>query len=309
MQEAFRIRVPASTSNIGPGFDTLGLALELFNEVEVRLGGKDLDIDIEGEGYQDLPRGPSNLFVQAIDLALKAAGKSRPKGLRIRMVNRIPLARGLGSSAATIISGLLAGQKLARKRFSDHETLELALRLEEHPDNLVAALVGGLSISLLESGKVIYMGLPVPLGLQIVMTIPGFKLSTEKARRALPKSIPFSDAVFNLSRTSLLTAALIAGRYDLLRPALQDRLHQPYRFELSNEMKKIFDLATQTGGCGTVMSGAGPSILTFVNQHDSPFDIVRNLTEALEKKKISAQVKIMGISKQGATVSPLTEAR
>lgn len=305
MGQGIRVKVPASTSNLGPGFDTLGLALELFNEIEIHVIGKKLDLEIEGEGDKELPQGPRNLFIQAMDLVFKSVGKPRPKGLKVRMMNRIPLARGLGSSAATIVGGLLAAQKICHKSLSENEILQLALKLEEHPDNLVPALVGGLSLSILEEGKVFFLGLPIPLGLQVVMIVPEIKLSTKKARKVLPKTIPFSDAVFNLGRSSLLTAALIAGRYDLLGLAVKDKLHQPYRFALSKEMKKIFEIASQVGGCGTVVSGAGPSVLTFVNQHLNPYDAARTLSENLQEKKIQAQVKVLGIARQGAVVEAI----
>ena len=305
MSQSFRIKVPASTSNLGSGFDTLGLALELHNEVEVQLKGKKLELDIVGEGAQDLPRGSKNLFIQALDLYFKHVGKPRPKGLRITMNNHIPLARGLGSSGATIISGLLAAKKISRKAISDQEIVSLALKLEEHPDNLVPALIGGLSISVIHEGQVIYMGLPVPLGLSAVIIIPEFKLSTKKARAILPKTVAFSDAVFNLSRASLLTASLIAGRYDLLNIAVQDKLHQRYRFNLSSPMKKIFDLASSVGGCGTFMSGAGPSILTFVNHHEPAQDVVMRLAEHLKKNKLEVQVKTLPISRQGAVIEDI----
>lgn len=305
MAQGFRVKVPASTSNLGSGFDTLSLALELVNEVEIDPSGSRLVLEIEGEGEKKLPRTAGNLFIQAMDLGFKALGKSRPKGLKIRMINRIPLARGLGSSAATIVGGILSAQKLCRKQLSEKEILNVSMKLEPHPDNLVAALVGGLSLSVLESEEVVFLSLPVPLGLQIVVVIPSFELSTKKARKILPKTIPFSDAVFNLGRSSLLTAALIAGRYDLLELAVKDRLHQPYRFGLSGEMKKIFEIASSVGSHGAAMSGAGPSILTFVNHHQDPYDIVRKLTENLQMKKIQAQVKILPIARQGATVEDL----
>ncbi|MBI1869929.1 MAG: homoserine kinase [Chlamydiae bacterium] len=302
MGKTIRIKVPASTSNLGSGFDTLGLALELVNEIEISISGKSLSVEIEGEGAQELPKNGSNLFVQAMDLGFKSCGKTRPKGLQVRMVNHIPLARGLGSSASAIIGGLLAAQKISHKSLSDQEVLQLALKLEEHPDNLVPALVGGLSLSILEGREVVFLALPIPVGLQVVMTIPEFKLSTKKARAVLPKKVPFRDAVFNLGRSSFLTAALVAGRYDLLKLAVKDRLHQPYRFVLTPKMKKVFDLASEAGGCGTVVSGSGPSILTFLNHHDVPSDLVKALTEQLDHQKIQAQVKVLNISRQGAVV-------
>ncbi len=305
MAQGFRIRVSASTSNLGPGFDTVGLALELFNEAELRLTGKSLSVEIEGEGAKELPENSRNLFIQAMDLGLKAVGKSRPKGLQVRMINRIPLARGLGSSAATIIGGLLAAGALSRKRLPDSEILKLALKLEEHPDNLVPALVGGLSLSLLEADEVVFLPLPVPLGLQLVIVVPNFKVSTQKARQVLPKKVSFSDAVFNLGRASFLTAALVAGRYDLLPVAVKDKLHQPYRFNLAPQMRKIFDLASQSSSCGTVVSGSGPTILSFVNHHETPFEVMRVLSEKLEQAKISAQIKILNVARQGAVVEAL----
>ncbi|MBI1882858.1 MAG: homoserine kinase [Chlamydiae bacterium] len=305
MAQGFRVKVPASTSNLGSGFDTLGLALEMVNEVEIHVSGKSLSLNIEGEGAGELPENSKNLFIQAMNLVFREVGKSRPKGLQIRMINRIPLARGLGSSAATIISGVVVGKALCRKSLTDNDLLNLALKLEEHPDNLVPALIGGLCLSTLDEEKAVFLGLPLPMGMQVVMVIPDFKLSTKKARAILPKKVPFKDAVFNVGRSSFLTASLIAGRYDLLPLALQDRLHQPYRFEMAPKMKKIFEIASHLCGGRAAMSGAGPSILAFTNHHENPYDVIRALSENLSHHKIGAQVKLLNVSHQGAVVEEM----
>ncbi|MDP3980787.1 MAG: homoserine kinase [Chlamydiota bacterium] len=296
-----KVRVPASTSNLGSGFDSIGMGLDLYNEFEITVEKKGIKVEVVGEGEDKLPKNKQNLVCVAMDLAFKRL-KFKPKGLRIRTINHIPMERGLGSSAAAIIGGILAANALAGNQLSEREILDLAFELEKHPDNLVSALLGGITLATVEDGHIVYMGLPVPLELKVVLVIPDFTLSTHKARSVLPKKINFSDAVFNLGRASMLTASLIAGRYDLMRIAVQDKLHQPYRFMISPKMKKIFDIASDSGGCATALSGAGSSILTFVNHHVHPNEVAQNVMRELINKKITCQVKVLDIVKRGALV-------
>ncbi len=259
-----RVRVPASTANLGPGFDALGMALGLYNEVEVELAGGTLSLEILGEGAERLQAlGERNLVARSVTETLERLGVPTA-GVRIRMENRIPLSRGLGSSSAAALGGVAAAAALAGASLSPEEILNLALPFEGHPDNITPAVLGGLTVSTLVEGKVRCVKLPVPDGLQAVAVIPEFHLSTAKARRALPPSVPREDAVFNVGRVALFLAAMQTGRLDLLREAAQDRLHQPYRAPLVPGMAEVLAEGERAGALACFLSGAGPTLLALV---------------------------------------------
>ncbi|MDK2926469.1 MAG: homoserine kinase [Bacillota bacterium] len=269
MTKVFCVRIPASTANLGPGFDALGLALELYNYIEVTVGGGTgrPSIAVQGEGAEELPRGEDNLVYQALAYAFRRRSLLPPE-LHLRLVNNIPLARGLGSSAAAIVGGLLAAQELLPVPFSPEELLDLACELEGHPDNVSAALLGGLVISCAgPEGKNHYLKTRLPESLRLVVAIPELKLSTQEARRVLPDLLPRRDAVFNLGRTALLTASLLTNNLSALAFALEDRLHQPYRSPLIPGMEEVFAGAREAGALGVALSGSGPSIIAFAQDH------------------------------------------
>jgi homoserine kinase len=256
-----RVRVPASTANLGPGFDALGMALGLYNEIEVALEGDGLRLEVDGEGAERLQAlGGRNLVSRSVMETLERLGL-RESGFRIRMLNRIPLSRGLGSSSAAAMGGVAAAAALAGASLGPEELLDLALPFEGHPDNITPALLGGLTVSTLVGGKVCCVKLPVPDGLQAVAVVPEFSLSTAKARKALPHLVPREDAVFNVGRVALLLAALQSGRLDLLREAAQDRLHQPYRAPLVPGMPEVLAEGERAGALACFLSGAGPTLL------------------------------------------------
>jgi homoserine kinase len=256
-----RVRVPASTANLGPGFDVLGMALGLYNEIEVALEGVGLRLEVEGEGAERLQvLGDRNLVARSVSETLERLGV-RGIGVRIRMLNRIPLSRGLGSSSAACLGGVAAAAALAGASFAPEELLDLALPFEGHPDNITPALLGGLTVSTLVEGKVRCVKLPVPDGLRAIAVIPEFSLSTAKARKALPAMVPRADAVFNVGRVALLLAAMQSGRLDLLREAAQDRLHQPYRAPLVPGMPEVLVEGERAGALACFLSGAGPTLL------------------------------------------------
>lgn len=263
-----RVRVPASSANLGPGFDALGMALGLYNEIEVELTGTGLALEVEGEGAEKLHSlGERNLVVRSVTETL--AGLGLPvDGVRVRMVNRIPLSRGLGSSSAAAMGGVAAAVALAGTALSPEELLALALPFEGHPDNITAALLGGLTVSTVVEGKVRCMKLPVPDGLQAIAVIPEFHLSTAKARRALPHTVPRADAVFNVGRVALLLAAMQSGRLDLLREATRDRLHQPYRAPLVPGMEEVLVEGERAGALACFLSGAGPTLLALTTEDE-----------------------------------------
>lgn len=260
-----RVQVPATTANMGPGFDTMGMALKLYNIVEMEVAGHGLQIEVEGDGADQIPRNSRNIVHTAAARVFKAAGFS-PPGLRIKIINNIPLARGLGSSAAAIVGGLVAANIVAGNKLGEKELLSIATELEGHPDNVAPALLGGIIVSAMVDGEVKYSKIDAPAKLKCVVAIPDFTLPTKLAREVLPQSVSLVDAVFNVSRTALLVAALIKGDFNLLATAMDDKLHQPYRANLVPGMKKVFAAAKLAGARGIVLSGAGPALIAFCDE-------------------------------------------
>ncbi|HEY0186410.1 MAG TPA: homoserine kinase [Cellulomonas sp.] len=266
-----RVRVPATSANLGPGFDALGLALALHDDVEVRaLGSADVVVDVVGEGAQEVPSGEDHLVVRALRHGLDHVGAPQT-GLHLTCRNRIPHGRGLGSSAGAVIAGLLAARALVAEPESldDDVVLRLATELEGHPDNAAPALLGGATIAWCDEpvggaaqggpAAVHAVGLPVHPTLAPVVIVPATRLSTSRARGVLPAQVPHADAVFQASRSALLVEAL-GRRPDLLLPATEDRLHQRYRRGVMPESLALVD-ALRARGVAAVVSGAGPTVL------------------------------------------------
>jgi homoserine kinase len=265
-QPGVRVTVPASTANLGPGFDVLGLALDLVNTFDVWQVGTELRIEVTGEGAGTVPVDQSNLFFRAMHRLFSLAGYE-PAGLLIREQNRIPLARGLGSSASAIVGALLAARYLSGFPFDDEHLLDLAGSLEGHPDNPAAAFRGGLQLVVQDQGgRLSARRLAWPSHLAAALFVPDLLVSTDAARQALPESHPRTDVVHNLGRLALLISALQEGRLDDLTVATQDRLHQPYRAGLVPGLTEILAAATEAGAKGAFLSGAGPTILAL---HDA----------------------------------------
>ncbi|HEY7870080.1 MAG TPA: homoserine kinase, partial [Methylomirabilota bacterium] len=240
-----RVRVPATSANLGPGFDALGLALALYNEVTLE-ESDGISVAIEGEGAGQLDAGEKNVVARGVALGFQAAGR-RFRGARLRCVNRIPLGRGLGSSAAAWVGGLVAANALLGEPLDRAALLTAAARAEGHPDNVAAAVLGGLTVSCAEPDRITAVRLPVPRDIVWVVLVPETQSSTTEARAVLPESLPRADAVFNVQRVSLLLAALTAGRPDLLAAAMHDRLHQPYRLRLFPWMEDVAGAARRAG--------------------------------------------------------------
>jgi homoserine kinase len=255
MPEAVRVSAPASSANLGPGFDCLAVALELRNEVEVRRNGGDgLSVVAEGEGADSTPAGPDNLFVRAF-----AAAGGDTLGVEFRMLNRIPFARGLGSSAATIAAGVTAGLAWCG---GDDDPLTLAAGLEGHPDNVAAALAGGLTLAWRTPHGPRALRLDA-CPVEFVAVIADAELSTEQARAALPPQVPHYDAAHTAGRAALLVAALTAGRIDVIADALDDRLHEPYRAPLVPLLADVRRRIADLPALGATLSGAGPTVLVW----------------------------------------------
>ena len=287
MKKWVKVRVPASTSNLGPGFDVLGLALDLYNEIDASYdrSWKGVSIEIEGFGKDSLARDKRNLIWKAMEKVLSKA-RAPKEGYRIRALNRIPLARGLGSSAAATLGGILAGNALAGDPLSEEDVLELAVKMEGHPDNVAPQLKGGFCISSRIGGELEIVRLTPPKGIVAVVCVPDFELSTKKARAVLPKSVPHRDAVANAGRVALFLGKFFSGDLKDLKTAMEDRLHQPYRKHLIPGFDRVVAGAYRAGALGAALSGAGPSIFAFA----SPSKAAR-VGKAMEKGFASAGVK------------------
>ncbi len=258
-----RVSVPATSANLGPGFDVLGLALDLMNVFEVFELGTEVDIEVDGEGDGTVPTDRDNLLYVTLQAYFAATGYE-PAGLRIREHNRIPLARGLGSSAATIVGALLAARAISSGAMDDDRLLDMAVSLEGHPDNVAAALRGGFVMVADEGGgRYLSRDLDWSDRLGAALFIPDLLVATESARQVLPEVYSRADAVHNLGRLALLLAAIGDARIEDLRIATQDRLHQPYRSSLVPGLAEIIAAANEAGAGGAFLSGAGPTVLAF----------------------------------------------
>ncbi|HET7342083.1 MAG TPA: homoserine kinase [Methylomirabilota bacterium] len=296
-----RVRVPATSANLGPGFDALGLALGLYNEVTAS-EADGVSVTLAGEGTGRLPTGGDNVVARGVRQAYEAAGRAF-KGVALGCVNRVPAARGLGSSAAAWVGGLVAGNALLGGPLSREALLALAARAEGHPDNVAAALFGGLTVSCPQAdGRVTVVSLPVPGAFAWVVLIPEVTSATAEARAVLPASVPRADAVFNVQRVALLLAALQAQRADALTDALDDRLHQPYRRRLFPWMPAVVEAARLAGALGCVLSGAGPSLLAVVG--GDPAAVARAMESALAAAGIPGAARALPVDTEGAVVLP-----
>jgi homoserine kinase len=254
--DRMHVSAPASAANLGPGFDCLAVALELRNEVTIGPGdGDGVEVTVEGEGVRAASRGRDNLFVRAFS----SAGAD-PSGLRFEMRNRIPFYRGLGSSAATISAGVVAGLAWAGR---DTDPLPGAVRLEGHPDNVAAALLGGLTLAWARDDGPSAVRLTAECPVEFVVAVPEDELPTKLAREALPEAIAHADAAYTTARAALLVAALESGRPALLADALDDRLHEPYRAPFVPLLGAVRDRLGGLPAYGATISGAGPSVLVW----------------------------------------------
>jgi homoserine kinase len=239
-----KVRVPATAANLGPGFDCLGMTLDIWNEVKFTLSGDSLEIQIHGEGENQLPRDKSNLIYYVLSETLLSHSKIIPKGLKIYCDNNIPVSSGLGSSASAVLAGILAANSLFDLR-----------------------------------------GIPQ---INVIICLPDFQLSTQEARTALPDHYPKEDVIFNISRSSLLIFALINEKYELLRNAMQDRIHQPYRLSLIPGAEDAINMAYQNGAYGVALSGAGPGIIAIYEKEYTK--IAESMKFAFQKKGLESRI-------------------
>lgn len=263
-----KLQIPATSANLGAGFDALGLALSFYNTAEME---ENDHLDIRSLDDTPIPENEKNLiYISAKDL-YEVCGKEL-RGLTLRQTNAIPMARGLGSSSACIIAGLVGANKMLGEPLTKDDLVDLAAQIEGHPDNTAPALLGGIVTAVFDGRKVHWVKQEVYTRLKFAAIIPDFELKTEKARACLPKEVTHKDAVYNLSRAALFSASLLTGKFENLRTAVDDRLHQPYRMELIPGVREVFDIAYTHGAYAAYISGAGPTVMAIADESNTFFE-------------------------------------
>ena len=328
-EQMVTVSVPATSANLGPGFDSLGVALALYNDVTFTMRselaeanpelaeanselaetnpelvegrsstGSNFVIAVRGVDADKVAADESNLVYQSAMAIFDKAGK-RPFSLHINQTNRIPVGSGLGSSSTAILAGMMGANTLLGKPFTDAEILQFAVAKEGHPDNVAPALYGGLVLGVMDDGGLHIERYELP-ALTAVIILPAFHLLTSQARAALPPSVPLADAIFNASRTPLLVRALQEGDYDKLAIAMQDKLHQPYRQPLIPGMEAAFAAARAAGARGVAISGAGPSLIAFAP--DGHEGIVAAVTAVFAAAGLASRHWILPVNGQGTVI-------
>ena len=295
------VRVPATTANLGPAFDCMGMALSIFNEIHVRLGeAAEPVVRVRGQGEDSLPKDGSNLVYRAYSRLLEETGNSLPAPI-ISCRNEIPLERGLGSSAAAIVGGLAAANAVTGSPLGREDILGLAVELEGHPDNVAAALYGGIRIVVASGGdSPITSSAPLPEDLRVALFVPEVSISTEKARAVMPSEVPLEDALFNVGRTALLVNAFATGQLELLKAATEDRLHQPYRSHLLPAMRLIIGEAMKGGALGAFVSGSGSTVLALCRGRE--MSVAYEMAEMARKTNVAGRTMITFPSESGVEV-------
>jgi len=293
------VRVPATSANLGPGFDCLAVTLDLWNEATLTLAGDGVVLSVEGEGRGALPTDAGNLVARAA-LALLDELDEAPRGLQITCRNGIPLGSGLGSSAAAVLAGMLGVNALLGGRLDAAGLLERAAAREGHADNVAAALFGGLVVVAAEGDRLVYQVYELPR-LPVAVVVPEMYYSTRAARAVLPRQVPLADAVFNMGRTALVVDALRRGDLDLLGRVMEDRLHQPHRLALIKGAAGALAAARTAGAAAVTLSGSGPGLIAFAGEADAA-ELGRVMVEALAAEGVAARALILTVSTQRATV-------
>lgn len=298
--KVIKVDTPATTANLGPGFDVFGAALDLFNEVEIYPGHK-FSVEIYGEGSSTLPRGDDNLVVNSFRKTCRFLG-TKPPSARFVIKNRIPVSRGLGSSSSAIVAGVTAAFVYCGKEPSDEQIVRLSARIEGHPDNVVPAYYGGIRLCYLTDEGVKSVALKVPEKVSVVLVVPKQRISTARARKVLQKKVSLSDAVFNISRAALLVHALETGKLSLLKEATADRLHQDRRLKLIERGEELMRSIISSEDCiAGWLSGAGSS-MAFLVEEKKTADFAAHCEKVLDSLFLEGRVISTSFSPVGAKV-------
>tara|TARA_B100000809_G_scaffold257790_1_gene299987 strand:+ start:285 stop:1208 length:924 start_codon:yes stop_codon:yes gene_type:complete len=292
--------VPASTTNLGPGFDVLGLALKLYSTIELEEIDSGVGIVVHGVDQDKIPMSTDNIAFESANYIFQKVGY-QPKGIKLTIANGIPAIRGLGGSGTAILGGLLCANAICGDPFSPDQILDFAIEREGHPDNVTASLFGGLTVSVVDKKNVKMVKLSPPEDLRVVIAIPDYTLSTKKAREVLPQNLDLESVIYNVGRSSLLVAAVVAGKLDMLNVAMQDLLHQPYRAKLIPGFEDVCNSAVQAGALSVALSGAGPSVAAYCTGLED--QVANAMVDSFTENGLKAEAKILEIDLAGATVS------
>jgi len=297
-----RVKAPATTANMGPGYDCLGMALDVWNTIEVEvLDSGEPVVEVTGEGAGELGTGRDNLVYRSMEFLFQDAGQEMPL-VRIRCDNAIPLARGMGSSAAAIAGGLVAANVICSQDYTSNDLLEMAATIEGHPDNVAAAVLGGMQLVIsdkTEEGSRLYaVSINVPPELHAVVFVPQVRIATKDARAVLPEKVTLADAVHNMGRIGLLVASMTTNHPEYLAIATQDLLHQPYRQPLFPAMKVIFKAALDAGALGVFLSGSGSTVLALTQGRE--MTVAYEMAEAARQASVEGNVSVTQPTVRGA---------
>ncbi len=296
-----KIRVPATSANMGPGFDCMGLALNLYNHFYMEEASSGISITGCPKAYA----GEDNLVYTALVHTLKRTGHIHAlKGLHIDIKSDIPVCRGLGSSASCIAAGVMGASELYGLKLTTEDILSICSSIEGHPDNTTPAVLGGFTIALEENGSILYQRIVPPAALKFCALIPDFTLSTSKAREVLPDMVPRLDGVFNAGRAALLTASFYSGSLEYLRTACEDRLHQDYRAGLIEGYNEIVSKSLELGCLATFLSGAGPTIMAVLREDDLLFK--DKMEEFLKGNKNRWTVRELSLDSKGTAIEQIS---
>ncbi len=296
-----KVRVPGTSANLGPGFDSLGLALSIYNYIEAEETDSGLQIEIlDAETKEFLPTDEKNLVYKAMKHLFDKANYN-VKGLKLVLKSDIPVTRGLGSSSACIVGGLYCANELCGKPFTKRELMTMATQIEGHSDNVCAAVSGGLTVSVFKKDELFYHSHKLDQNLKFLVLIPDYAVVTQKARNTLPGYYPKRDVLFNISHTSLLVASLISGDYENLLCAMDDRVHEPYRKVFIDGYQKIYNKLKSYGALGTYISGSGPTLISLVEAEDAEY-FLEDISEYMKKAHPNWMIKLLDIDNDGVTV-------
>ncbi len=296
-----KVRVPGSSANMGPGFDSLGLALSIYNYIEATETEAGLEIEIlDAETKEFLPTDEKNLVYKSMKYLFDKVGY-QPKGLKLVLKSEVPVTRGLGSSSACIVGGLMCANELARAKLSKRQIVEMATAIEGHSDNVCAACVGGFTVSVYNKEEIFYYSHKIQGDLKFLVLIPDYAVTTQKARNTLPGYYPRREVAFNISHASLMVASMVSGNYENLLCAIDDKVHEPYRKVFIDGYQKIYNKLKSYGALGTYISGSGPTLVSVVEADDAEF-FLEDITEYMSKTHPTWTIKLLDVDNEGVKI-------
>lgn len=291
-----KVKVPATSANMGPGFDSLGIAFNLYNEYEF----SEVDIGLIFEGIPEEFCNTDNIIYEAMIKCFER-GNYKASGLKIKIVNQdVPISRGLGSSSSCIVAGLVGANCIMGNKFTKDELFKIAVEMEGHPDNVAPAMFGDMIVAVMHNGMPIYNKINIKPGVKFISLIPDFRLSTKEAREVLPKEISLKQGVYNIGRAALMVSCFSTGNYENLKYACDDMLHQNYRSKLINYYDEVYSECYKLGAIGCFLSGAGPTIMAIIKDENKEFLI--GIKSYLKKNNINWEVIELEIDNHGAVI-------